>query len=64
VVYPNPSQGKAVQLSRVISGTLHDLAGRAVRQLAATTQFDTNGLAPGVYVLRATDGATSKLVVQ
>jgi DNA-binding beta-propeller fold protein YncE len=64
VIYPNPSQGKAVQLSRAISGTLHDLAGRAVRQLAATTQLDTNGLAPGVYVLRATDGATSKLVVQ
>ncbi|MGI4733812.1 MAG: choice-of-anchor I domain-containing protein [Janthinobacterium lividum] len=63
-LYPNPTQGQAVQLSRAISGTLHDLAGRAGRQLATTTQLNTNGLAPGVYVLRATDGATSKLVVQ
>jgi hypothetical protein len=64
LLYPNPSQGAAVRLSRPISGTLHDLAGRAVRQLAATDQLDTSGLAAGVYVLRADDGATSKLLVR
>lgn len=64
LLYPNPAQGSAVRLSRVISGTLHDLTGRPVRHLAATDQLDTNGLAAGVYVLRATDGATGKLVVR
>jgi len=64
LVYPNPSQGPAVRLSRVVSGILHDLAGRPVRQLAATDQVDTSGLAPGIYMLRATDGATTKLVVR
>lgn len=64
LLYPNPSQGGAVQLSRAISGTLHDLTGRPVRQLTTTNQLETNGLAAGIYVLRATDGATSKLVVR
>ncbi|MDJ0367667.1 T9SS type A sorting domain-containing protein [Hymenobacter sp. H14-R3] len=64
MLYPNPSQGGAVQLSRPISGALHDLTGRPVRQLATTNQLETSGLAAGIYVLRATDGATSKLVVR
>jgi hypothetical protein len=64
LAYPNPSQGAPVRLSRAVSGTLHDLTGRPVRQLAATDQLALGGLAPGVYVLRATDGATTKLVVR
>ncbi|MVN75654.1 T9SS type A sorting domain-containing protein [Hymenobacter sp. HMF4947] len=64
LAYPNPSQGSTVRLSRAVSGTLHDLTGRAVRQLVATDQVATTGLAAGLYVLRATDGATSKLVVR
>ena len=64
LLYPNPSQGAAVRLSRPVSGTLSDLAGRPVRTLRATDQVETSGLATGVYVLRADDGATSKLVVR
>jgi hypothetical protein len=61
--YPNPSQGAPVRLSRAVSGTLHDLAGRPVRQVRATDRLDTNGLAAGVYLLRADDGAATKLIV-
>jgi hypothetical protein len=61
--YPNPSQGAPVRLSRTVSGTLHDLAGRPVRQVRATDRLDTNGLAAGVYLLRADDGAATKLIV-
>jgi hypothetical protein len=62
--YPNPSQGAPVRLSRAVTGTLHDLAGRPVRQLRTTTdQLDTQGLAAGVYLLRADDGAATKLIV-
>ena len=65
LVYPNPSQGATVRLNRPVSGALLDLTGRAVRQLAtATDQLDISGLAAGVYVLRADDGATSKLLVR
>ncbi|MDU0368877.1 choice-of-anchor I family protein [Hymenobacter endophyticus] len=62
-LYPNPTQGR-VQLSRPVSGTLHDALGRPVRILRKATQLETTGLAPGVYVLRAEDGASSRLVVQ
>jgi hypothetical protein len=64
LVYPNPTQGNLVHLSRPVSGTLSDLTGHAIRKLLATDRFDTNGLATGVYVLRADDGATSKLLVR
>ncbi|MBT9394641.1 choice-of-anchor I family protein [Hymenobacter sp. NST-14] len=62
-LYPNPTQGR-VQLSRPVSGTLHDALGRPVRTLTKAQQLETAGLAPGVYVLRAEDGASSKLVVR
>jgi len=63
-LYPNPSQGGRVQLSRAVNGTLHDVLGRPVRELRKASQLETAGLAPGVYVLRADDGASSKLVVR
>ncbi|MDF7811831.1 choice-of-anchor I family protein [Hymenobacter sp. YC55] len=62
-LYPNPSQGGKVQLSRPVSGTLQDVLGRPVRTLRRAQQFETADLAAGVYVLRAEDGASSKLVV-
>lgn len=62
-LYPNPSQGGKVQLSRAVSGTLHDVLGRPVRTLRRAQQVETADLAAGVYVLRAEDGASSKLVV-
>ncbi|WP_324678695.1 choice-of-anchor I family protein [Hymenobacter sp. GOD-10R] len=63
-LYPNPAQGATVHLSRSVSGTLTDLLGRPVRQLLAADRFETTGLGAGVYVLRTTDGATSKLIVK
>jgi hypothetical protein len=62
--YPNPSQGATVRLSRPVSGTLCDLTGRVMRHLATTDHLETAGLAAGVYVLRADDGAATKLVVR
>ncbi|MBX0293050.1 choice-of-anchor I family protein [Hymenobacter sp. HSC-4F20] len=62
--YPNPSRGQSVRLSRPVSGTLTDLTGRPVRQLTATDRLLTSGLSAGVYLLRASDGASSKVVVE
>jgi hypothetical protein len=63
-LYPNPTQGGAVRLSRSVSGQLLDLLGRPVRQLQAASHLETAGLAPGIYVLKAQDGATAKLLVR
>ncbi|GAB3578827.1 hypothetical protein GCM10027345_18120 [Hymenobacter daeguensis] len=64
--FPNPAApDAAVRLSRPVAGTLLDGLGRAVRQLpVATDQLDVRGLPAGLYLLRATDGATSRLVVR
>ena len=64
--YPNPAvPGAAVHLSRPVAGALLDGLGRAVRTLTtATDRLDVRGLPAGLYLLRATDGATSRLLVQ
>ncbi len=63
-LYPNPSQGGPVQLSRAVSGQLLDVLGRPLRTLHRAAQLETAGLAPGVYVVRADDGASTRLVVR
>ncbi|MBJ6110710.1 choice-of-anchor I family protein [Hymenobacter sp. BT523] len=64
--FPNPAApGAAERLSRPVAGALLDGLGRAVRQLpTATDHLDVRGLAAGLYVLRATDGATTRVVVR
>ena len=63
-LFLNPTQGGAVRLSRPVSGQLLDLLGRPVRELRTATRLETVGLTPGVYVLKAQDGAAARLVVQ
>ncbi|MDO7853551.1 choice-of-anchor I family protein [Hymenobacter sp. CA1UV-4] len=64
--FPNPAApDAAVRLSRPVAGALLDGLGRTVRQLpVATDKLDVRGLPAGLYLLRATDGATSRLVVR
>ncbi|PJJ60652.1 choice-of-anchor I family protein [Hymenobacter chitinivorans] len=62
--YPNPTTSGKVRLSRPVSGTLADVLGRPVRTLSRATELETAGLAPGLYVVRAEDGATTKLLVR
>ncbi|WP_082115941.1 choice-of-anchor I family protein [Hymenobacter terrenus] len=64
--YPNPAASDAaVRLSRPVAGALLDGLGRTVRQLpTAADRIDVRGLRAGLYLLRATDGATSRLVVR
>ncbi|MBO2009838.1 choice-of-anchor I family protein [Hymenobacter negativus] len=64
--FPNPAApDAAVRLSRPIAGSLLDGLGRTVRQLPiATDKLDVRGLPAGLYLLRASDGATGRLVVR
>ena len=63
---PNPAApDAAVRPSRPVAGTLLDGLGRALRQLpAAPGQLTARGLPAGRYLLRATDGATSRQAAQ
>jgi len=64
--YPNPAAPEAsVRLSRPVAGALLDGLGRTVRRLpSAADRLDVRGLPAGLYLLRATDGATSRLVIR
>jgi hypothetical protein len=64
--YPNPAAPEAsVSLSRPVAGALLDGLGRTVRRLpTAADRLDVRGLPAGLYLLRATDGATSRLVIR
>jgi hypothetical protein len=46
--------------------TLLDATGRSVRTYlpAADALLDLHGVAPGLYLLRASDGRTARLVVE
>ncbi len=72
-IAPNPAsaQGAPVRLSGAPAGTrlvVSDLAGRIVASLPAdatgAATLPTHPLAPGVYVVRAADGRTARLVVE
>ncbi|MCR5889866.1 T9SS type A sorting domain-containing protein [Hymenobacter sp. J193] len=63
-VYPNPSQGQEVQLSRPAAGALYNPLGQLVRTFPKTARLSTAGMTPGVYLLRTTDGTGTRLVVQ
>ena len=55
----------ALTLALSFVGTMLDGLGRVVRRLPdATDQFNVRGLHAGLYLLRAIDGATSRLVVR
>jgi len=65
-LYPNPaSSGVTVETARPSRLRLYDLAGRAVRESSAELlrrqTLDVQGLAPGLYLVRATaaDGRTA-----
>ncbi|MBK8226816.1 MAG: hypothetical protein IPK70_06535 [Flavobacteriales bacterium] len=54
--------GTGYAFSRAVSGVLLDDAGRTVRTLGRAMVLELDGLAPGLYLLRADDGATVRLV--
>ena len=71
-LYPNPASAQnGVQVTGAVVGTrltLLDATGRAVATVSAdatgAATVPTRGLAAGVYVLRAADGRTTRLVVE
>ncbi len=72
IIHPNPAgAADLVRLSGAAAGsplTLFDATGRAVATVAAdatgAATVPVRGLAGGVYVLRASDGRTARLVVE
>lgn len=63
-VWPNPVEGSILWLSRSITAQVVDAHGRVVAQLQRERQLDTSGMAPGLYLIRPTDGPSLPIVVR
>lgn len=63
-VYPNPARGTQLFLSQPASVTLYDLSGRSVLSAENTAGLDVSRCATGTYILRTTDGASVKVIIE
>jgi hypothetical protein len=62
--YPNPVNGGTVLFSRSISFTLYDVRGKLIATEYIRNSFDVSGLQSGMYLLRANDGASLRLIIE
>lgn len=62
--YPNPANGGTVLFSRSISFTLYDVRGKLIATEYNRNSFDVSGLQSGMYLLRANDGASLRLIIE
>ncbi|RZJ65438.1 MAG: T9SS type A sorting domain-containing protein [Flavobacterium sp.] len=63
-VYPNPARGGQLFLSRPASVTLYDLSGRSVMSAKDVSLLDISNCSSGIYILRTTDGFSTKVIIE
>lgn len=61
--WPNPAS-EVLNISAVVSGTIHDGQGRHVQDVTRSRTIPVRDLSPGVYILRSTRGAALRFVVE
>lgn len=63
--WPNPVRaGQVLSLSAPLTGVVLDAHGRTVRNVQNVTEVPTEGLAPGMYLLRNQNGNALRFVIQ
>ena len=63
-VYPNPVTDGVLYFSVATDVTVYDLAGRLVAQASNTSSINVSSLANGVYIVKAGNGQTVRVVVK
>lgn len=64
-IYPNPVKaGAALHFSAPVSATVYDITGRQMAAFTNAIEFNTNGLAAGLYIIRTIDGAASRFIIE
>ena len=63
VIYPNPVPGGVLYFSRIVSGTIYDLNGKAVMQVVRSDRADVQLLVPGIYLFRPAVGDPQRFIV-
>lgn len=63
-LFPNPMQtGQTAQLSRVASGDIINFQGQVLNSFSETQRVPTQGLSPGIYMIRLTSGQTLRIAI-
>jgi hypothetical protein len=55
--------GQTAQLSRVASGDIINLQGQVLNSFSETQRVPTQGLSPGIYMIRLTSGQTLRIAI-
>ena len=64
IAYPNPVKNGQIYFNRPVSVEMFDISGRSVARKTDASSLDIANLSTGIYILRTTDGASQKIVVE
>ncbi len=64
LIFPNPCSSGEIYFNRLVSFRLFDLSGQAVLTAENTDHLKVNKLVKGIYLLRTTNGLSTKLIIQ
>jgi hypothetical protein len=63
-LYPNPARGGEVQLEKQSDIEVFDALGRSLHSFKAVTSFAVGSWMPGLYIVKAADGSTARLILE
>ncbi|WP_091393469.1 choice-of-anchor I family protein [Flavobacterium noncentrifugens] len=63
-VYPNPVNNGIVYFSKPIDAKLYDLSGRFIAEKANASFLNVSGLSKGIYLIKANNGASRKIIIK
>jgi len=62
-IWPNPANGGIIYLTEKLNFSIYDFTGRRLSTYINCSQADVSLLKPGIYLVVAEDGTTSRLVI-
>jgi hypothetical protein len=63
-LYPNPAHGGEVQLEKQSDIEVFDALGRSLHNFKSVTSFAVGSWMPGLYIVKAADGSSARLIVE
>ncbi|TGD59041.1 choice-of-anchor I family protein [Flavobacterium humi] len=64
VIFPNPAENGIVYFNRAANFELYDCSGKLIQQEQNALTINTAVLAPGIYLVKTSEGIVKKLVVK
>lgn len=64
IVFPNPTTGNFIFLSKIVDFTLFNGFGQIISLHSATDRLNVSGFSPGLYLLLTDEGIVARFVIQ